>query len=161
MATTLARRAPRQRNGLPSIFSTEPFGTLREEFDQLLSNWFSSADTSIAFPTFAPLLDMNETDGAYEVKLDLPGVKANEINVQVSENVLTISGERKCEKASEKDKAGTPHHIERYHGTFSRSIVLPSAVNQEKIDAQYHDGVLTVTLPKTEGAKPCHVTVKS
>ena len=161
MTTTLARRATRGQTGLPSIFSTDPFGTLREEFDQMLSNWFNTSDTSISFPSFAPLLDMSETDANYEVKMDLPGVKANEVKVQVSDNVLTISGERKCEKADCKEKGGTPHHVERYHGTFSRSIVLPAAVKQDKIDAHYKDGVLTVTLPKAENVKPCQIPVKS
>jgi len=161
MTTTLARRPTRGKNGLPSIFSVDPFGSLRDEFDQMLSNWFSTTDKSIAFPSFAPLLDMHETDANYEVKIDLPGVKASEINVQISDNVLTISGERTCEKSSGKEKGATAHHVERYHGSFSRSIMLPAAVKQDKIDAQYRDGVLTVILPKSDNVKPSQIEVKS
>ena len=133
---------------------------LREEFDQMLTTWFSSSDAS-GFPSFVPSLDMTETDSSFEVKVDLPGVKASEVNVQVSDNVLTISGERKCEKTETKKNGGTPHCVERYHGTFSRSILLPTSVKEDKVDAQYHDGVLTVMLPKAAETKPCQITVKS
>ena len=99
------------------------------------------------------------------VKVDLPGLQASDLNVQVNENVLTISGERKYEKKDEKkdEKTGnlTPHYIERYHGTFSRSVVLPAPVKQDKIEAEYKDGVLSVTLPKAEVTKPCKIAVKS
>ena len=86
--------------------------------------------------------------------------------MQVSDNVLTINGERKYEKtegkkSDGKKNGGTPHYVERYHGTFSRSVVLPTAVKQDQIEAQYRDGVLTVTLPKAEEAKPCEVTIKT
>lgn len=163
MTTTLARRVNRPRSGLPSIFSSDPFGALRDEFDQMLMNWFSTSDNQAIPTSFSPLLDMSETDAHYEVKVDLPGITANDLKVQVSDNVLTISGERKYEKTEGKEgkKNGTPHYVERYHGTFSRSIVLPAPVKQDKIDAQYHDGVLTVTLPKAEVSKPCHITVKT
>jgi len=161
MSTTLSRRIHRGRAGLPSVFSTDPFGTLRDEFDQMLANWFSTTDNAATLPSFAPMLDMSETDANYEVKVDLPGVKASEVNVQVADNVLTISGERKYEKTEGKKDGGKPHCIERYHGTFSRSIVLPAAVKQDKIDAQYRDGVLTVLLPKAEECKPCQITVKT
>ena len=166
MTTTLARRSNRTRNDLPSIFSSDPFGELRDEFDQMLSNWFSTSDSPSVLPSFSPLLDLKETDANYEVQVDLPGIQASDLHVQVSDNGLTISGERKYEKTEGKKtdgkkNGGTPHYVERYHGSFSRSIVLPTAVKQDKIDAQYRDGVLTVTLPKAEEAKPCQITVKT
>ena len=101
MTTTLARRTNRSRNGLPSIFSTDPFGALRDEFDQMLSNWFSSSDAA-GTTSFSPLLDLNETDSSFEVKVDLPGIQASDLHVQVSDNVLTINGERKYEKTEGK-----------------------------------------------------------
>ena len=161
MPTTLARRINRGRNNLPSIFSADPFGALREEFDQMLTNWFSTSDNSAVLPSFSPSLDMHETESGYEVKVDLPGVKANEVNVQVADNVLTISGERKYEKTECKKGETTPHCVERYHGTFSRSIMLPAPVKQDKIDAQCREGVLTITLPKAEETKPCKIAVKT
>lgn len=167
MTTALSRRTSRNRTGLSSIFSIDPLNTLRDEFDQVLSTWFKDHDAT-AFTSFSPSLDLSETDTEYDVKVDLPGIQANEINVQLSDNVLTISGERKYEKTDGKEgskdkgkKNGTTHFVERFHGAFSRSIVLPGAVKQDKIDAKYNDGVLTVTLPKAEEAKPCQITVKS
>lgn len=162
MTTTLARRTPRNRTGLSSIFSADPFSNLRDEFDQLLTNWFADNNPS-AQTAFSPLLDLTETDGEYQVQADLPGVQANEIKVQLSDNVLTISGERKYEKTEGKDKKNgtTPHLVERYHGIFSRSILVPGAVKQDKIDAKYADGVLTVKLPKAAEQKPCEISVKS
>jgi len=162
MSTTLSRRANRGRSSLPSIFSTDPFGGLRDEFDQMLTNWFSSSDNGGHMPSYAPMVDMSESDANYEVQVDLPGIKPEDVKVQVCDNVLTISGERKSERMEgRKNGGGMPHYVERYHGTFSRSIVLPAAVKQEGLDAQYRDGVLTVTLPKAEEAKPCQIPVKT
>jgi HSP20 family protein len=164
MSTTLARRSSGNRTGLSSIFSIDPFNDLRGEFDQMLSNWFETNESS-AIPSFSPSLDLKETDTNYEIHADLPGIKANEINVKLTDNVLTISGERKCEKTDCKEKGtkngATTHIVERFHGTFSRSIMLPGNVKKDKVDAQYHDGVLTVIVPKAEACKPCQITVKT
>lgn len=161
MSTTLSRR-PQTRLGMPFLFSNEPLSTLRDEFDHLLSNWFANNGPDVN-AAFSPLLDLSETDSTYEVQADLPGLQSSEIKVQVSDNVLTISGERKYEKTNGKEKkaGATAHFVERYHGSFSRSIVLPGAVKQNKIEAKYHEGVLTVTLPKAEECKPCQIEVKS
>lgn len=164
MTTTLTRRPRRNRVGLPSIFSVDPFSSLRDDFDHMLSKWFQETDAG-PLSAFSPSLDMHETDTNYEVKVDLPGLQASDFNVQLSDNVLTISGERQYEKTDGKEKGkkngSTPHYVERYHGTFSRTIMLPGAVKNDKIDAQYRDGVLTVTLPKAEEAKACQIAVKS
>ncbi len=98
----------------------------------------------------APSLDLTESEGAVEVRVDLPGIKPEEIDVKVSDNLLTVSGTRKEEK---EEKGKTYHHVERYQGTFSRTVALPCCVDEGKVDAQYKDGVLTVKMPKTEAAK--------
>lgn len=161
MNKTITRRINRPRAGLPSIFSVDPFGALRDEFDQMLTNWFSSPDNAGAISSFSPMLDMSETDSNYQVTVDLPGINPSEVSVKVADNVLTISGERKCERADGKRNDTSAHYVERYHGTFSRSIVLPTPIKQEQIDAHYRDGVLTITLPKAEVAKPCQIEVKT
>lgn len=165
MSNSLSRRMNRSLNrnqNMPaSIFSVQPFGTLRDELDQLLSNWFSSSESGTQMPAFSPSLDMHETDSGYEVKVDLPGVKPSEVNVHVADNMLTISGERRFEKhEGKKGEESTPHLVERYHGTFSRSIMLPAAVKQDKIEAEFRDGVLRISLPKAEETKPFKVAVK-
>jgi len=155
---------------MPSVFSADPMSAMRDEFDNMLSNWFTGNGWGM-HATFSPSFDLSESDADYTVKADLPGVQANELNVQVADNVLTISGERKYEKSDggekdkkdEKDKKSVPtsHFVERYHGSFSRSIVLPGSVKNDKIDAEYHDGVLTIKLPKVTESKPCQIAVKS
>jgi HSP20 family protein len=162
MNSTVTRRTNR-REGLPSIFSMDPLSRMREEFDHMLSTWFTDNDAS-RMSSFSPSLDLNETENSYEVHVDLPGLQPNEINVQLSDNVLTIHGERKFEKTDEKEKGhknGPKHVIERFHGTFSRSVMLPGAVKSDKIDANYKDGVLSISLPKAEGCKTCQINVKS
>jgi HSP20 family protein len=105
-----------------------------------------------------PSLDLAETDGTIEVRMDIPGMEAKDIDIQVNGNLLTISGERKEEKV---EKGKTYHRIERRTGSFSRSVTLPCPVKDEAVDAQYKSGILTVKLPKTEEAKSKKITVKS
>ena len=105
-----------------------------------------------------PSLDLSETPTTIEVRMDVPGIKAEEIDIQLANGVLTVSGERKEEK---EEKGKTFHRVERHYGSFSRSVTLPSTVAEDKVDAQYHDGVLTVTLQKTEEAKSKKIKVKT
>ena len=104
-----------------------------------------------------PSMDLYQTDDAVVVKMGLPGVKPEDIQVSVANGVLSIRGEVREEK-EEKEK--TYHLRERRYGSFSRSIALPSNVNSDKADAQFENGVLTLTLPKAEEAKAKTITVK-
>ena len=92
----------------------------------------------------------SETDTAIEAKLDLPGVKPEEVEIQLNGNVLTISGERKEE---EEEKGKTFHRVERRVGQFSRSMSLPCPVEEDEVAASYKDGVLTIMLPKNRRSK--------
>jgi HSP20 family protein len=94
---------------------------------------------------FRPSVDVYEDEKAIQVKADLPGIKPEEIKIEVENGVLTLSGERKLEKEENKDGY---HRVERVYGSFCRSFVLPDAVESEKIEAKYHEGVLTVAIPK-------------
>jgi HSP20 family protein len=105
-----------------------------------------------------PSIDVSETDAAVEAKVDLPGMKPDEIDIRLNANVLTVSGERKEEK---EEKGKTYHRLERRAGTFSRSITLPCPVAEDEVAAEFHDGVLTITLPKTEQANARKIKVKS
>lgn len=105
----------------------------------------------------APLADLSETESSVQIALDLPGVNPGEIDIQVHGNVLTIGGERKEEK---EEKGRTYHRLERRIGTFSRSITLPCPVQEGEAAAEYRDGVLTITLPKSEEAKSHRIKVK-
>jgi len=106
----------------------------------------------------APPMDISETDDKLQIRLDTPGVEPEDIDIQVSGNQLTISGQRKEEEEKEGE---TFYRVERQSGSFSRSVTLPYPVDGDKIDASSHGGVLTVSLPKCEEAKPRRVEVKS
>ena len=104
-----------------------------------------------------PPLDVSETDDEVKVEAELPGTSRDEIRLSVTGNVLTIQGEKKHE--AEKKEANY-HRVERSYGSFSRSLILPANVNAEKISAQYKDGVLSLSLPKTEESKPKQIEIK-
>ena len=105
-----------------------------------------------------PPFDVSETEGEIIVKAELPGMKVEDIDITITDGLLTIKGERKMEK---EDKQENYHRIERQFGSFSRSLNLGLKVEAEGIDAGYKDGVLTVTLPKTEEDKPKKIEVKN
>ncbi len=106
---------------------------------------------------YAPAMDVRETDDAYIVEADVPGMKKEDVHIEVADNVLTIKGERKDEK-EEKDK--NYHRIERSFGSFARSVALPAGFDGNKVTAKFENGVLTVTLPKPDERKPRRVEVK-
>ena len=114
------------------------------------NDWTEQANWGLA-------LDVAETDDAFVVKASLPGMTPDDLEVTYNNNVLTIKGEVKEEHESEERRY---HLRERRYGSFSRSISLPSTVNADAIDASYQDGVLSLTLPKVEEAKPRRITVQ-
>ncbi len=104
-----------------------------------------------------PAVDIRETDDALLVEAELPGIDKKDVNVEVKDGVLTISGERKFEKDVKEENV---HRIERSYGRFVRSFSLPTNVDTDKVEATMKDGVLSVRLPKKESAKPKAITVK-
>jgi HSP20 family protein len=114
-------------------------------FRSFVDRFFENDFNGGSLPSFTPKVDIAETDNAFEIQLHAPGVKKEEINIDLNENALVISGERKFE--NEKDEKNF-HSVESYFGTFSRSFHLPDTVNKDKVDASYKDGILVVTLPK-------------
>jgi len=105
---------------------------------------------------WAPALDVHEDKEGYTGRVELPGMKREEISVSIEEGTLVISGERKTETTNE----GTEiHRQERYFGKFSRALTLPTAVSGDKVKASYKDGILTVLVPKAEEAKPRQVSI--
>ena len=105
-----------------------------------------------------PPFDVSETEGEIIVKAEIPGMKVEDIDITITDGLLTIKGERKMEK---EDKQENYHRIERQFGSFSRSLNLGLKVEAESIDAAYKDGVLTVSLPKAEEDKPKKIEVKN
>jgi HSP20 family protein len=106
---------------------------------------------------FAPEADVIETAGRYDVKVELPGMKPEDVKVEIEEGHLIIQGTKQEEK---KEEGKTFHRVERRFGEFRRVLPLPGAVNDEQVTAQFKDGVLTVAIPKAEGATAKRIEVK-
>jgi len=134
---------------------------IRDEMNRLFDDFFSG----FPFPErrrglmegeWAPTVDVAETDENIVVTAELPGVKQNDVEISVINDVLTLKGEKKEEKEIKKENY---HRIERSYGSFQRSITLPTGVQADKAKATYKDGVLTVTIPKVEEAKPKSIKI--
>ena len=102
---------------------------------------------------FTPLVDVHETEEEYLVKVDLPGVKADDVNVEVNESVLSISGSRIAEET------GQAQLVERPYGSFVRTLTIPRGVDSDSIEARYLDGVLELRIPKPAEQKPKKITI--
>lgn len=111
---------------------------------------------SLADRAWMPAVDIAENETGYVVTAELPGVSKDEVSITFEAGVLTLSGERRFE---EKQDGKNYHRIERAYGSFSRSFVLPAEVNADKVEANFQDGVLTVSVPKAEQAKPRKISI--
>jgi HSP20 family protein len=110
----------------------------------------------MAVAEWAPIVDVSETESAFQIRAELPGVDKNDIKLSVEDGVLTISGRRE----QEKDETGIRYHRrERVSGSFARSFTLPDSVDEQKVAAEFKNGVLTVSLPKSEKAKPKSIQI--
>jgi HSP20 family protein len=135
-----------------SITHTDPLANLRffeDAFTRMLSE-------PRAGRPWSPAVDIFETEDELVLKADVPEVELKDIDVHVENQTLTLSGERKFEK---EDTSKGYHRIERGYGQFTRSFTLPQTVDTEKVAAEYHNGVLTVKLPKKAAAKPRQVKI--
>lgn len=141
-----------------SISRWEPFrgiSTLQEQVNRLFENSFQGRSES-SLASWAPAVDVHETENELVVTADLPGMSEKDLDVRVENNMLTISGERKTETNVKDDSY---LRVERSYGSFSRSFALPNTVNTDAVAAEYKNGVLTVKLPKREETKPRQVKV--
>lgn len=139
-----------------AIVRWEPFRdlmTTQREFDRLFKEAFTPlfGGGDISTRTWAPPVDIFETENDIVLKAELPGVDPKDVEVKVEDNTLYLKGERKFEKEV---KDESYHRIERSYGSFARSFSLPNSINAEKVKAEYKDGLLMLTLPKREEAKP-------
>ena len=136
----------------PQFGTWSPFDRLSSVRD-LLDSAFQLA-SSVPTTGWTPKLDIFEDDNKVTVQVELAGMKKEDFDISLQDDVLTISGERKSESHN-----GESFRSERFFGTFSRSVTLPSAVKADEVSAAYEDGVLSVTLPKAEEAKPKKIQV--
>lgn len=141
-----------------------PFKEL-EEMEKRLSSYFGRTSVpsrgdkqeAITVAEWSPLVDISEDDKEYVIKAEIPEMKKEDIKLNVNDDVLTITGERKYEK----EEKGTKYHrVERAYGSFMRSFTLPEDADGSKVNAEYKDGLLKVHLPKSEKVKPKAIEVK-
>ena len=148
-----------QRPELSNWGSFDQWSNLREEINRLFETpttdeWSRESE----FFGWAPAIDLYENNDSVVVKAELPGMKKEDIDISLHQGSLIISGERKSESESGE---GDSSRSERFFGRFQRALELPRPVDPNKVTASYKDGILTVTLPKTEESKPKQITVKA
>jgi len=139
-----------------AIVRWEPFRDLmtsQRDFDRLFREAFSPkfGEGELSTRTWAPAVDIYENGDNLVLKAELPGINPDDVEIRVEDNTLYLKGERKFEKEV---KEQNYHRVERSYGTFTRSFSLPNSVDADKVGASYQDGVLTLTMPKKEEAKP-------
>jgi HSP20 family protein len=130
---------------------------LHSDIDDLFGNFFRGFDMPFFAHKLWPALDVAEQDDAVVVRAEVPGCKAEDIDISVYGNTLTISGEK---KESEEEKGKGYFHVESAYGSFRRDLTLPAEVDADKVDAVCKNGVLTITMPKAEKSKAIKVKVK-
>jgi HSP20 family protein len=140
----------------------DPFQELmgyQERMNQLFRNSFSNfGDDTLTSGAWAPAVDIYETQETIEMTFEIPGVNQKEIKVNIENNLLTVSGERKFEH---EDKRNNYHRVERSYGAFQRSFTVPSTVDPNKINAVFENGLLRLTLAKRPETQPRAIEVKT
>jgi len=118
----------------------------------------SDIGTGLNFAEWSPIVDIEESDTLYLIRADVPGVDKKDIDIRLENGVLSITGEKHTEK--ETGKGTKRHRTERYSGSFARRFTLPTAVQADKVDATYKDGVLSLMIPKAEESRPKAIDIK-
>jgi HSP20 family protein len=132
------------------------FSRFENEMEDLMERFFGNGGDG--WGRFTPALNLSEKEDEYEVTVELPGLKPEEVQVEFKEGNLWIEGQKEEEK---EEKGKTFHRVERRHGEFRRMIRLPGSVKEEKVEARFENGVLTVHVPKSEEVKPKRIPVKA
>ena len=144
-----------------NLVTYDPFREMRslqDEVNRLFSSSFNrSGDNEMMRGSWSPSVDIYENKDQIVLEAELPGMRPEDVNISVENNVLTIHGERKFEKKDEKDNF---HRVERSYGSFTRSFTLPPTITSEAADAVFENGVLRLTLTKREEAKPRRIEIK-
>jgi len=134
-------------------------GRFDRMFNQMLQDIWGTpaAGEEVATRLWSPIVDVKETEEALHFMVELPGLKKEDVEITLENNVLSIAGERKFEKEA---KGETYHRLERTYGAFSRSFTLPTNVRTDKVEAAFNDGVLNIHLPKMEESKPRKISIR-
>jgi HSP20 family protein len=133
--------------------------SFQDEMNRLFNQFFQGGtgeEASWGGRTWTPPVDIYETDEALILKAELPGVSKNDVSIEIHQNTLVLRGQRRHEAEVKEDRY---HRVERAYGSFQRSFMLPTLVDQEHVRATYRDGVLELRLPKSEATKPKRVAI--
>ena len=147
-----------------NIIKYDPFREMRslqDEVNRLFASSFSrggNGESDLMRGAWSPQVDIFENQNEIVLEAELPGMKPEDVDISIENNVLTIHGERKFEKKDENDNF---HRVERSYGTFTRSFTLPPTVQSENANAEFENGVLRLTLAKREEAKPRRIEIKA
>jgi HSP20 family protein len=150
-------------NAMSTIVRWDPFkevATLQDRMNRVFGDLWGRTqrpEDEYISGSWMPTVDVRETKDALEITAELPGIEPKHVEVSVENGVLSLKGSREFEKATEGE---TYHRVERAYGSFERSFNLPTNVDPEKVKAVYRHGVLHLTLPKREEAKPRSVAIK-
>ncbi len=137
---------------------TSDIEELRNEMDRLYQNFFGSiSDEAVDFPMTYPLVNIKERKDQLEISAELPGLSKDDVKISISDSILTIKGEKKSEAKKENENY---FRTERRYGKLERSFRLPTKVDNEKVKAEFKDGILNIMLPKKEEAKPKEISIK-
>jgi HSP20 family protein len=137
------------------LMRPDPFST---EVSRIFNTLLSSDSSGAALRGWSPAMDLMEEADHYVLKADMPGMAEDDVSIEVNDNVLTISGERRAEQEA---RQGGWHRVERSFGRFSRSVSLPQGVDLDQIAASFDRGVLEVRIPKPEETKPRRVSIQA
>ena len=130
---------------------------MQDQFDKMFENFFH--DNFVTDSTsFNPPVDMVENDENYLITVELPGLSKDDVNMTIKDNMMTISGSKKNRYESENDSM---HRIESSFGSFSRSFRLPKSIDRENVKANFESGVLSISMPKVEEAKPTEIEIEA
>ncbi|MCL4558109.1 MAG: Hsp20/alpha crystallin family protein [Deltaproteobacteria bacterium] len=147
---------------MATITRWDPFKdltTIQERINRLFDENIGKVrfpDIELATGSWSPAVDIFETKDNVVLKAELPGLEKKDFSIEVKDNLLILKGERKCEKETKEENY---YRMERAYGSFTRSFNLPTAVDKDRVKAKFKDGVLEVTIPKTESAKPKQISV--
>jgi HSP20 family protein len=153
----LTRWDPDPFGELEAFTRRDPFRAFvgRGRLSRLMEEMFG--DRPFARGELVPALDLHETDSEYVVTVELPGVRKEDVSVEVTEGVLTVRGEKKSEREEKKERS---RWVERSYGSFSRSFTLPANATPDRIEASHKDGILTLRIGKREETKPKTIAIK-
>lgn len=131
---------------------------MQQEMNRLFDEFFGERQNEMAECSWNPMVDVSETETEIRVRAELPGLNQDNIEINLQDNVLTLKGEKKQEQKEEQENF---HRVERCYGSFTRSFTLPAAVKADAVQATFKNGILLITLPKAEEAKPKKIAISA